>query len=198
MTIRGGLHRDQQAEVAEGPQGAKDVRGGPQRRGDTEGAVEHRPGEPWGCQKHGYHYHASRHGSQGNSISGHVCKPDGRPLDGAYLTVYSSPDDDLVASGSTNWFGHYEVVGLPAGNYNVKADCYGYAEEFHDDATPANATLVSVALGDETSGINLTLGVGGYMSGCVHDSQGTRIPWASIAVYDSTSHNQVGWGYANS
>ena len=134
----------------------------------------------------------------GGSISGHVYKPDGRPLDGAVITVYTSPDSDPVASGRTNWYGRYEVGGLPTGSYYVKADGYGYAEEFYQDAGPDTATLVSVTLSQETSGIDFTLDVGGYVSGYVYDSQGRPLSGAYIGVYDSTSHYEVASGRTGS
>jgi hypothetical protein len=125
------------------------------------------------------------------SISGHVYRSDGRPLSDASVAVYVSLGSSPVAWGYTNWFGHYEAVGLPAGDYYVKADSYGYAEEYYQDA-------VSVTLGEETSGIDFTVDVGGYISGHVYDSQGNPVPSSSITVYDSASHNQIGSGYTRS
>ena len=44
-------------------------------------------------------------------------------------------------------------------------------------------------LGQETTGINFTLDLGGSISGYVYDSEGSPLSGAGISVYDSDTHS---------
>lgn len=81
------------------------------------------------------------------------------------------PPDGLVARfvakvDTTN--GTYKIVGLPAGDYIVRASADGYIPEFYDDAASADkAKPISIKDGDKITGIDFVLAKGGAINGFV-------------------------------
>lgn len=96
----------------------------------------------------------------GGRIAGFVSDEGGEPLDEICISVYDAATGDWVDSGYA-WGGDYEVSGLRGGAYKVQAyDCGGarYEDEYYDDARSLNAaTVIEVALGQTTAGIDFAL-----------------------------------------
>ena len=87
--------------------------------------------------------------------------PEGVPIppDG-YVTRFRAEVDAQT--------GTYKIVGLPEGNYVVRASADGYIPEFNGDAESAEkATPISVKDGDKITGVDFVLAKGGAISGFV-------------------------------
>ncbi|GEM_PF-3363152 len=87
--------------------------------------------------------------------------PEGVPIppDG-YVTRFRAEVDAQT--------GTYKIVGLPEGNYVVRASADGYIPEFNGDAESAEkATPISVKDGDKIANVDFVLAKGGAISGFV-------------------------------
>jgi hypothetical protein len=87
--------------------------------------------------------------------------PEGVPIppDGFYPVFRAEVDTTT---------GAYKTVGLPPGNYVVRASADGYIPEFNGDAESAEkATPISVTDGDRITGVDFALARGGAISGFV-------------------------------
>jgi uncharacterized protein (DUF2141 family) len=128
----------------------------------------------------------------GGTLSGNVS--DGyEPI--ANLHVYATDNAtwQWMAGSNTDASGNYTLV-LPTGNYFVNAcgSCSGlnYVDEWYDDVyNPAEATPVPVTVGEDTTGIDFVLEVGGTISGHVIDAV-TLDPIVNLHVY--ASDNETG------
>ncbi len=89
--------------------------------------------------------------------------------------------------GYTNANGDYQVMGLPAGTYVVRADTYGtnYISEWYDDVLGSDqAALITLAAEETRSGVNFGLSQGGSVTGVVRDSQGNPLGGIQVSVSD--------------
>ena len=59
--------------------------------------------------------------------------------------------------GTSDTTGAFVVTDLPPGDYSVLFSHPSFAEEWYDDATGDNPTLVTVAEGTETAGVDEAL-----------------------------------------
>lgn len=128
---------------------------------------------------------------EGGSITGHVFDEDtGEPLKDISLFPWM-PNGYITASiAMTLYDGSYKFV-LKPGEYiigtGMGSDCvlgYKYIPEWYDNAYDMdNATLVSVTLHNETSGIDIYLAKSGSISGHVYDEDGIPISDASVYAF---------------
>jgi hypothetical protein len=128
---------------------------------------------------------------EGGSIKGYVYDEDtGDPLSGISLFPWM-PNGDVTASiATTSYDGSYKFV-LKPGEYIIgtgeDSDCVlgnMYIPEWYNNAFDMNnATLVSVNLHEETTGIDLYLSKSGSISGVVLNEDGNPISDASIYAY---------------
>jgi protocatechuate 3,4-dioxygenase beta subunit len=121
------------------------------------------------------------------SISGTVTDEYGTPIANAY--VYANSDVCCLPGGYayTDANGQYTIGGLPAGAYRVIGTADGYVEEYFDNAPYYElATIVTVAAGDEATGIDFALTQAGSISGTVTDGLGEPILGAWVTA-DSTA-----------
>jgi hypothetical protein len=153
------------------------------------------------------------------AISGRVTDENGDPVEGVTVRVLRSiyvADRRLLLelpfapSRQTNDLGRYRVYGLPPGQYVVAAAVglragageYGYTAAFFPGAaTAADAQFVPVAMSEDVSGIDLTVGrvrtvrvrgvarnstgqplIGGVMLGLRFDKYIVAIPPASASL----------------
>jgi hypothetical protein len=130
---------------------------------------------------------------EGGWITGHVFDEEtGEPLEGIDLFDECPPDGDCgtVFWPRTSYDGSYKFV-LKPGEYLVGTGReshnllgYKYVPEWYDNAYDmSNATLVSVTLHHETSGIDLYLAKSGSISGYVYDEAGAPIGDASVYAF---------------
>ena len=131
----------------------------------------------------------------GGSITGRVTY-NGNPV--ANLAVYASAG--TAGIGITDSAGNYSIAGLPAGSYLVSFDgpSSGYTAQWYNNATDAaSATLVTVAIGVATTGIDAALLQGGSITGRVTYNGN---PVANMAVYanDTTAAGASGGAFTDS
>ncbi len=118
--------------------------------------------------------------SRGGSISGFAIDVNGIPVESAEVrAVAQLPDGDWIGRGEeTDSNGRYVISDLPAWDYYmVSVRKTGFATEWYDSKITETFTdNVIVTEGNDTSGINFTLDIGGSITGHVYDEDdGTPI-----------------------
>lgn len=137
----------------------------------------------------------------GGTITGSVTG-DGTPLEeGVEVQVYDAQTGDYAGAGYVGAGGAYIVNGLYAGDYLVFFEPGSYNSDFgadllgewYDDARyQADATPVTVAQSQETSGINADLASGGAITGTVTGDGGPLADDVDVNVYDSATGDWIG------
>ena len=117
----------------------------------------------------------------GGVITGSVVNGSGSPVTSGTIYAYHQPDGNS-RSTNLNSGGIYSVRGLFGGDFKVRVNASGYAQEYWDDKPDSStADLVSVVTGELTSNINFTVNQGGGITGTIKDETGT--PYTSGTVY---------------
>jgi carboxypeptidase family protein len=137
---------------------------------------------------------------EGGTISGKVTNPTAEGLNEAEVLALSAMGEETLARGVTNSNGEYSLPGLATGNYKVEVrPAFGadFVPQFYaDEPSYADATLVPVKVEEETSKVNLTLQVGGEISGRVTDAV-THNPVAGVFVFaNDLSGFELGFPFA--
>jgi hypothetical protein len=117
------------------------------------------------------------------------------PIAGAWVSADPYDGSGTWGSVETNADGTYTIAGLSADSYRVYAYATGYLTEYYDNERDwSMATSVAVSEGQDTPDINLSLDVGGTISGTITDGQGNPIEdaWVSADPYDGSGT----WGSA--
>ncbi len=128
------------------------------------------------------------------SIAGTVTNALGTPIAGASVSANSSPCCGGSGSTTTAGDGTYVITGLAPGSYKVQAQASGYAPTYYNGTYDYNAaTLVAVASGTTTPGINFALAPAGGITGTVTNALGTPIAGASVEASRAAC---CGYGYA--
>jgi len=136
-------------------------------------------------------------GVVGGSVSGRVTDSLGNPIPNVQVNTQTEPcGGQNQGLATTDQNGEYLISGLPEGNLYLStcAACSGlnYLDEVHNNVPMyecANATAVYVTTGQETTGIDFSLDMGGRISGFVFDESGvTPIPdiFVEALTYDSS------------
>jgi hypothetical protein len=127
-------------------------------------------------------------------IEGTVTESAGahKGLENVSVTVYSS-NEQFIGSASTNANGEYTVSGLSEGEYKIRfSDEPKYIVQYYDKQTSlASASLVSVAEGKTTLGIDAALQEPGKISGEVTNAAGTPLPNINVDVYTGLDNEPV-------
>ena len=126
------------------------------------------------------------------AISGTVAAADGTPLAGCRVTVASYFGLYFGAlSASTDAAGAYRVTGVLPGRYLVAfSTCAGHVGEYFDDVDMGagwpypDADWVVVTAGQDTSGVDARLDLGGAIGGTVTGADGA--PLAGCGVWASS------------
>jgi protocatechuate 3,4-dioxygenase beta subunit len=124
--------------------------------------------------------------ARGGAIGGMVAAEAGSlPLPGAHVQAYSLTLPNVRYHAVTDDGGRYLIGSLPRGSYVVEANAAGYKGEFYADAaTLRTATLVEVAEGDTTFGIDFFLETSSAITGRVVDqATGAPIPLARVCAH---------------
>lgn len=130
------------------------------------------------------------------TISGMVTSEfDGTPIDGVYVEA-TNEDGSSWAGANTDASGSYTLEGLLAGDYLVQFRSPGgdfLGEHWKDSTDWRSAERVALGDGEQRSGIDAALTVGGSISGTVtRESDGS--PVAGVSV--SANGVNGGWGSA--
>lgn len=103
--------------------------------------------------------------STGGTISGTVSSSAGA-IAGVFVAAILESGPNYTAGDVTDENGNYSVGGLPTGTYTLVVQAEGYVSGSEAD--------VSVTAGQDSSGLDFTLGTsGGTISGTVYESNGT-------------------------
>ena len=121
------------------------------------------------------------------TISGRVvADADGQPIANVHMNVMEDYANWWGPGTNTDSNGYYTISNLPPGTYNVYASPGNsklpYANEWYDDTCVHNmAKQVTVAIGQDATGIDFSLAPGGNVSGEVTNADGS-LPLAKILV----------------
>ena len=117
-------------------------------------------------------------------ISGRVISEFGDPLPGLWVDACEYDTQSYCASAETNDEGYYAIL-LPPGEYWVQVwveqDWIGQAYDV--DPQDGEPDRVSVSVGDDTSGIDFTLEMGGFISGHVYEANSGDPPSVIAGVH---------------
>jgi hypothetical protein len=93
------------------------------------------------------------------TISGRVLSESGEPIPGVWVEACEYRDQpQFCQRQATDENGDYRLVGLPAGEYRVRAGVEGQPDLFYDDTgDPEQADRVMVQVGIETTMMDFTL-----------------------------------------
>lgn len=132
--------------------------------------------------------------ADGHGVSGTIRRGDtGAGLEGAIVELFEAASNRFVHSTTTNAVGAYTTFGVSPGTYKVRARCCsdGFATRFY--AVPpaagtsfASATPVSAGAAP-VGGIDITLPLGGRITGTVRDTAGNPLGAALVDVFDSAN-----------
>jgi len=118
----------------------------------------------------------------------------GAPVQGLTVNVYL--DGELMAGRDTDSDGNYIIPGLAPGDYVVEFDSYWYNDEngtnlvteyYENVHVWDDATLVTVSLGVNATGIDAGMEVSGSISGTVTGG-GEPLPDVWVNLYDSDGY----------
>ncbi|HET6809503.1 MAG TPA: carboxypeptidase-like regulatory domain-containing protein [Acidimicrobiales bacterium] len=134
------------------------------------------------------------------SISGTVTDTGGNPVPG--VCVEASGSSAMIMTDSN---GHYFVPELKGGTYTVffSTGCAGahyYLAQYYDGASDAqDATPVTVTMGQDTSGIDAHLVLGGRITGTITEPAGGPSETICVEATDGAGHQyqQPAWGGGN-
>jgi hypothetical protein len=139
----------------------------------------------------------------GGSISGTVTdSTTSAPIEGASISIYDTNGSN-VAYGYSDSSGNYTITGPLVGDYYAKSYNYNdYIDEVYDDhicepnCNPLIGDAFAVSSGQNTSGIDFALSLGGTISGTITDSVTSNPVESDLYVYD-TSGNIVAYGFTD-
>ncbi len=113
----------------------------------------------------------------GGSISGRVIGSDGSPVAGTYVSAMG-PNGEYGGGTPTDMNGQYELRGLPPGSFTVAAQpIEDYPQTYHPSTTnQLEATLITVALGQTRTGIDIQMQAAARIEATVLDPSGAPVP----------------------
>jgi len=135
------------------------------------------------------------------SISGKVVSDvDGNGIANLHVFAEDYLTRKWTAGVNTGSDGTYNLVGLPASTYRVRAmpsnNKLPYADEYYNNIYDIwSAQEVKVSLGQETTGINFSVAPSGTISGTVRNADGSA-PLANVLVecFKIVNGKWEGWG----
>jgi len=128
---------------------------------------------------------------EGGWLTGHVFdEQTGEPISGVQLDAHAPEGDFVTPAPWTFYDGSYKFV-LREGDYLIRAGIgidqahgYSYVSEWYDNSYDMdNATVVSVVIHQETSGIDFYLSKAGSISGYIYSDTGEPISDASVYAF---------------
>ena len=129
------------------------------------------------------------------SISGHIFKSDGvTPVANVGIIADTTIGSWEGIGANSNADGSYKIEGLPPSGYVVRVqNPVGLASEFYKGKpSRQNANALSVAAGQQVTGIDFTLEMGAPIGGHVYDAaSGAPISGAQIEAWNVTNVGQT-------
>lgn len=125
---------------------------------------------------------------QGGKISGTITDASTtKPVAGACVSAYDSAGDSGYACSAQD--GTYTIEGLPAStSYTVYFNASGYLGQWYNgQSSPANASKVTVSLGQTTGSVSAALVLGGTITGKVTDLSGSPLTNVNVSVWQGNA-----------
>ncbi len=128
------------------------------------------------------------------TICGNVYEVNGHPISGATVQVMRM-DDEGWWEATTASDGSYTLVGLPNGDFKVRAFKQSFAREYYDNVVfSREATAICVNAQMEATDIDFYLNEGSSISGYVYDKEtGEPIQGAEIRINPSSERDDDGF-----
>jgi len=139
---------------------------------------------------------------RGGSITGSVTSgSSGAGIGQISVATYDAASGLAVTNSYTDNSGRYTVSGLPTGSYKLLFNRNGvYLEQWYrDKGDISSASVVAVTEAATTSGIDVSLALGGSISGKVTESgSGAALPGVYVHAYQAGTDTQTGAGSTDS
>lgn len=134
-------------------------------------------------------------------LSGQVQDAAGLPLSGVEIKAYDLRGNYAQATSRSN--GAWALVGLPAGGYRVRAyppddpPALPQVERYYGDTWDICASeVITLAEDTQTSGVDMTLPVGGTITGRLLDPDGQPVVGATVVCGGDTDRTMSNGGIA--
>ncbi len=115
------------------------------------------------------------------SISGTVVSATtGEPLRKSSVSLTRSPNVPNLPAAVTDVQGRFSLTGLPAGQYTVSVDRFGYLSPSRAEI---DKEIITVYDGQQVTGITIKLTPNGSISGRVLDDDGDPLAGAEVALF---------------
>lgn len=121
------------------------------------------------------------------TINGKVTDLQNNPVPDIFIDAVNVDTRNLINFGQSDSSGNYNIIGLPSGNYFLRADTSGTqfdVQFFNNASTIETATAVTVTASANTSNIDFALGSKGSLSGVVKDASNKAIQGLTVAAFD--------------
>jgi len=126
----------------------------------------------------------------GLSIRGVAVAPDGTPLPDIYVEAEALDGEGRSATARTGPGGRFEIVGLSAGEYSLKANPHSYNWSEQRDAFVA-VTIKPVTAGQEADA-HIVLKEVAHIAGVVLHADGTPAPRMRVRAFDAATDEALG------
>jgi protocatechuate 3,4-dioxygenase beta subunit len=121
---------------------------------------------------------------QGASISGVVRDAEGNPVEGVQVSAARPSDGGFSDNSAAD--GSYEIRHVDAGSYTLQFSKFPFGSVFWGGASSeSGATVLTIALGDVLTEMNVFLPAGASISGVVRDSAGNPIQGVKVSASES-------------
>jgi len=130
---------------------------------------------------------------QAATITGHVYQAGGMvPLGGAWVSALDPTTGEWVAGDDTDAEGFYSIA-VPGGNFKVEVYADRWVGQYYPGTSEfGEASIVTVNVPEERSGIDVVLARAGSITGHVYEDDGvTPVRAAWIEVYEVGTWNWV-------
>jgi hypothetical protein len=123
--------------------------------------------------------------SLGGIIKGTISSSTKGQLNGIFVAAHSTLNPSVYRGATSNFSGNYRITGLKSGNYKILAEgdnTYTYRYYNNKDSWSV-ADPVSVTAPDSVTGEDISLEVGGSISGFVYGDGAVPVSGAFVFVY---------------
>jgi hypothetical protein len=120
------------------------------------------------------------------TLSGTVVNAaNGEPLKNTrILAEGGSSEERAIPATTSDAKGHFQLVGLSAGQYRVQGQRNGFLNGFYGARRPeSEGTPITLQAGDEVTGLEIKLTPAGVIAGAIHDAEGEPLAGIPVTVH---------------